>query len=208
MLPEWKPPRPKREPLRKLAKLRIGPRMRELQAITSACPGITKAAALRAADLPDRGMGAYRPVNRAIAAGLVIAEQSRRCGPYMLFSSESDRELFHLRERLLHGQLSPAEADELVGQIENLRQQQMMEFAEAQGRASGEATQPTRPDGRGVADHAAFGVSLKASARSLPEPEVESSRADFGHAADNATRRAYEAHAEDDYGWSAEDKQG
>ena len=74
MLPEWRSPRPRCEPSRKLARPRIGPTMRELHAIISACPGISKAAALRAADLPDRGMGAYRPVNRALAAGLLVVQ--------------------------------------------------------------------------------------------------------------------------------------
>ena len=43
--------------------------MAAIRDYVSCVPGCTKAAALRGVDLPERGMGAYRPVNRAIAAG-------------------------------------------------------------------------------------------------------------------------------------------
>lgn len=119
MLPEWKAPRPKREPSRKLATPRIGPRMRELQAVTSVCPGISKAAALRAADLPDRGMGSHRPIDRAIAAGLLVVEyeHANRC---RLFANERDRAMFHLRGELL-ATSSSARADEIMGVLGVLR---------------------------------------------------------------------------------------
>jgi hypothetical protein len=129
MLSEWRPYKYRAGPVRKLAKPRIGPKMRELQAITSACPGITKAAALRGADLPDRGMGAYRPVHRAIAAGLVIAEQTGRCGPYRLFASEADRRLWHLRDELLHGRPTPERAAELAAEIDEMRHAQAADYA-------------------------------------------------------------------------------
>lgn len=40
--------------------VRVGPRMRELQSIVSAMPGTSKAAVLRAADLPTHGLGSGR----------------------------------------------------------------------------------------------------------------------------------------------------
>lgn len=129
MLPEWRPVKPKGEPVRKLAKPRIGPRMRELQAIVSACPGITKAEALRAADLPDRGMGAHRPVNRAVEAGLIMVEHER---PNLchLFASERDRQLWHLRRGLM-SRPTPARAAEIAGEVARLRQAQAAAFADA-----------------------------------------------------------------------------
>lgn len=129
MLPEWRSPRPRCEPSRKLARPRIGPTMRELHAIISACPGISKAAALRAADLPDRGMGAYRPVNRALAAGLLVVEyeHANRC---RLFASERDRAVFHLRRELM-ATSSPARADEIMGLLGVLREQQAQTWVAA-----------------------------------------------------------------------------
>ena len=85
------------------AKPRIGHRMRELQAIVSAVPGISKSDALRAAGLPVHGLGSGRELNRAIAAGLIIVEHehARRC---RLFASERDRRRWHLaREALTQG---------------------------------------------------------------------------------------------------------
>ena len=130
MLPEWRPVKPKGEPVRKLAKPRIGPRMRELQAIVSACPGITKAEALRAADLPDRGMGAHRPVNRAVEAGLIMVEHER---PNLchLFASERDRQLWQLRQEMMRGQPTPARAKQIAAEVEEMRQAQAAEYAEA-----------------------------------------------------------------------------
>ena len=51
---------------------RIGPTMRAIADVVSACPGTSKAGALRAAGLPDRGIGYLRPVERACAAGLTV----------------------------------------------------------------------------------------------------------------------------------------
>jgi hypothetical protein len=86
---------------------RVGPRMRELQAIVSAMPGISKSDALRAAGLPTHGLGSGRELNRAIAAGLIIVEHehARRT---RLFASERDRRHWHLaRETMTPG--TPAE---------------------------------------------------------------------------------------------------
>ena len=82
---------------------RVGHRMRELQAIVSASPGITKSDALRAAGLPTHGMGAGRELNRAISAGLILVEHAhaRRT---RLFASERDHKRWHLaREALTPG---------------------------------------------------------------------------------------------------------
>jgi hypothetical protein len=131
MLPDWKAPRPRREPSRKLARPRIGPTMRAIADYVSAVPGCTKADALRGTDRPARGMGAYRPVNRAIAAGLVVTEQTRRCGPYRLFAAETDRQLWHLRRELM-ASASPARAVEIAAEVARLREAQVTEYAEAQ----------------------------------------------------------------------------
>jgi hypothetical protein len=86
---------------------RIGHRMRELHAIVSAIPGITKSDALRAAGLPTHGLGSGRELNRAIAAGLIIVEHERSNLTH-LFASERDRRRWHLaREALSPG--TPAE---------------------------------------------------------------------------------------------------
>jgi hypothetical protein len=105
-----------------MTKPRVGPRMKSIADYVSAVPGCSKAAALRGVGLPDRGMGAYRPMSRAIAAGLVIVEQARRGGPYLLFASERDRRMFHLRAELLHGSPTPERAAELAATIERLRE--------------------------------------------------------------------------------------
>jgi hypothetical protein len=81
--------------------------MRELQAIVSALPGCTKAAALRAAGLPTRGTGSGRELNRAITAGLVLVEHER-ANLCRLFASERDRRRWHLaRDLMMPG--TPAE---------------------------------------------------------------------------------------------------
>ena len=58
-----------------MSKPRIGYRMAALADYVSAVPGCNRAEALRGVGLNDRGMGAHRPLDRAILAGLVIAEQ-------------------------------------------------------------------------------------------------------------------------------------
>ena len=102
---------------------RIGPRMRELQAIVSAMPGCSQAAALRAAGLPDRGMGYQRPVSRAISAGLLIYVPGLPGRPSKLFASERDRQIYRLREELLSCPGS-ARAQQIVAEIETLRGEQ------------------------------------------------------------------------------------
>ena len=91
--------------------MRIGPRMAELQAIVSAMPGCSRRAALRAAELPERGIGHGRPLNRAIQAGLIIQDISNpwvRRGHYALFANERDRVIFNLRAELLRGSPTPS----------------------------------------------------------------------------------------------------
>jgi hypothetical protein len=79
---------------------RIGPRMRELEAIVSAVPGISKRGALLAAGLPVSGPGRDAPVHRAAAAGLILVERERP-NRYRLFATERDRQRWHLRRELL-----------------------------------------------------------------------------------------------------------
>jgi hypothetical protein len=109
---------------------RVGPTMRVLADVVSACPGISKAGALRAAGLPDRGIGYLRPLERACAAGLVIVERPR---PNLcrLFASELDRDIWHLREERLHGDQSAGRATEILAAIEALRAEQARGYASA-----------------------------------------------------------------------------
>jgi hypothetical protein len=93
-------PRDAAPPRRTLAAPRIGYRMRELEAIVSAMPGISKSDALRAARLPVRGMGSGRELNRAIIVGLIIVEHER-VNLCRLFASERDRRRWHLVRELL-----------------------------------------------------------------------------------------------------------
>ena len=66
-------------------------------------------------------MGAHRPLDRAILAGLVIAEQpSGPCGPYRLFRSEVDRQLWHAWQEL-RACTDPARGAELATEIHELR---------------------------------------------------------------------------------------
>jgi hypothetical protein len=105
-------------------KPRVGYRMRELQAIVSYTPGISKAAALRAAGLPDRGLGYWRPIERTVAAGLVIADRDCpwvRKPAHALFASERDRTWFYLRQELLHGNPTPERATQILAEIEDLQ---------------------------------------------------------------------------------------
>jgi hypothetical protein len=74
--------------------------MRELHAIVSAVPGISKSDALRAAGLPTHGLGSGRELNRAIAAGLIVVEHER---PNLcrLFAGERDRRRWHLVREIM-----------------------------------------------------------------------------------------------------------
>lgn len=110
------------KPTRTLSRPRVGHRMRELQAIVSAMPGISKSDALRAAGLPVHGMGSGRELNRAINAGLILVEHPRS-NLTRLFASEGDRKRWHLtREALTPG--TPAQrVAELVAEIAALDEQ-------------------------------------------------------------------------------------
>jgi hypothetical protein len=116
-------------------KPRIGYRMRELADVVSACPGISRRGALRAADLPERGLGYGRPLDRAIRAGLIIQDQANpwvRRSHYALFASERDRDLFNLRAELM-SRPTPARAAEIAAEVARLRQAQAAAFADACG---------------------------------------------------------------------------
>lgn len=105
---------------------RIGPTMRALRDVVSALPGCSKREALHAAGLPACGMGYTRPLDRAIAAGLIIAvppESDKPCHPYKLFASERDRQIFGLRRELLASP-SAERAGQIVAAIQALREEQ------------------------------------------------------------------------------------
>lgn len=100
--------------------------MRAIADIVSAMPGVSKAAALRAAALPDRGLGYWRPIDRTLAAGLIIVDRECpwvRRPAHALFASERDRKLFYLRAELLHGSPTGERATEIAAEVEALRQQ-------------------------------------------------------------------------------------
>jgi len=100
-------------------------------------PGCSKRAALRAAGLPESGLGHARPLNRAITAGLIIADYENawvRRPACALFANERDRTLFSLRHELLHGQPSPDRAAEIMAEVDKLRQEQAADFAQKNAR--------------------------------------------------------------------------
>ena len=79
---------------------RVGPRMLQLHDVVSCMPGCSKTAALRAAGLSLSGMGRWAPLDRAVAAGLVVVERER-VNRYRCFANERDRAVWHLRRELL-----------------------------------------------------------------------------------------------------------
>jgi hypothetical protein len=108
-------------------KPRIGPTMRTLADVVSALPGCSKRGALRAAGLPECGMGHARPLSRAINAGLIFEDRANpwvRRRTYALFATERDRRIFNLRQELLHGSPSPERAEKIRAEVERLRQEQ------------------------------------------------------------------------------------
>jgi hypothetical protein len=104
--------------------------MAAIRDYVSCVPGYTKADALRGTDRPARGMGAHRPLNRAINAGLILAEHERvnRC---RLFASETDRQLWYLRRELLASP-SPERAEQIMAEVGRLREAQAAGYALAQ----------------------------------------------------------------------------
>jgi hypothetical protein len=110
-----------------MTKPRVGPTMRAIADYVSAVPGCSKAQALRGVGLPDRGRGAYRPVERTIAAGLVIEEAGHPCH---LFASELDQRLWHPRRELLRGEPSPQRSAEILAEAEQIRAAQAAKYAE------------------------------------------------------------------------------
>src|SRR5258708_40372847 len=107
---------------------RIGATMRAVADYVSGCPGKSKAEGLRGVGLAHRGLRAYRPINRTIAAGLVICEKGSptRC---RLFSAETARELDYLREALLHGEPTPQRSAEILAEVDKIRAAQAAKFA-------------------------------------------------------------------------------
>ena len=107
-------------PARKLSKPRIGPRMQEIADYVSGVPGCTKSDALRAAGLDPRGqLGARRPLDRAIAAGLVVVEHDgpNRC---LCFANQRDRKRWYLRRELLQPGTSAERVVDIRAEIARL----------------------------------------------------------------------------------------
>lgn len=114
--------------------MRIGHRMRELTDVVSACPGISKRAALRAVGLPERGLGSGREMMRAIRAGLILVDMECpwvRPTAHALFANERDRLLFYLRSELMRGSPTPERAAELAEDIARLWEQQAQTWVAA-----------------------------------------------------------------------------
>ena len=105
--------------------------MRELADYVSAQPGSNCAEALRGVGLPDRGRGYMRPLDRAIAAGLILAEPHRPGRVTRLFANERDRQLWMLRRELFSAP-SPQRALQLVAEVEQILAGQALAYADAQ----------------------------------------------------------------------------
>lgn len=103
---------------------RIGPRTRELHEIVSAMPWCTRSPRCEPPTCRIGGGGYLRPIEQAIAAGLIIAVSDKRGKPFKLFATEHDHQLFELREELLHVSPSSVRAGRLVAEIETLRAEQ------------------------------------------------------------------------------------
>jgi hypothetical protein len=108
---------------------RIGPTMRAITTVVEAMPGITKSDALREVGRPVSGLGCWRPIERVLAAGLVISVP----GPHghSLFRNERARRLHGLRQELLHGTPSPREVEQIRAEIDVLCAEQAATWAEA-----------------------------------------------------------------------------
>lgn len=98
---------------------RIGYRMRQLHDVVSCMPGCSKRAALAAAGLPLSGPGRDAPLNRAVAAGLVVIEHER-VNLYRCFANERDRVVWHLRRELLQPGTRAERVAEIRAEISDL----------------------------------------------------------------------------------------
>jgi hypothetical protein len=109
---------------------KIGYRMAAIADYVSAVPGCSKAQALRGVGLPDRGLVYLRPIDRTLAAGLVICEHvgPTRC---RLFATEVDQRLWHLRRELL-GTPTAERSAEILAEVDKIRAAQARAYAEAQ----------------------------------------------------------------------------
>jgi hypothetical protein len=108
--------------------------MRSLADVVSAMPGLSRRGALRAAELPECGLGHGRPLDRAIRAGLIIQDPANpwvQRGHYALFADELARRLFCLRRELMASP-SPARADEIMSEADEIRAAQAADYAMAQ----------------------------------------------------------------------------
>ena len=109
--------------------------MRELRDIVSAMPGCSKSDALRAAGLPTHGMGSGRELNRAVAAGLVIVEHER-ANLCRLFSTERDRERWHLRRELLQPGTPAGRVAEIRAEMNALETERAATWTDSKGAAA------------------------------------------------------------------------
>lgn len=110
-------PRNTAPPAPALSKPRIGPRMRQVADYVSAVPGCSKREATRAVGAYyNEYHGERGPVERAIDAGLIIAEyaHAKRC---RLFATERDRERWHLARELLRPGIATGRVAQIRAEI-------------------------------------------------------------------------------------------
>jgi hypothetical protein len=98
---------------------RVGYRMRELHDVVSCMHGISKRAALAAAGLPLSGPGRDAPLNRAVAAGLVVIERER-VNRYRCFANARDQRASHLRQEALSPGTPATRVAEIAAEIRAL----------------------------------------------------------------------------------------
>jgi len=111
-------------------KPRIGYRMRELADIVSAMPGISKRGALVAAGLPLSDMGRWAPLDRTVAAGLVVVERER-VNRYRCFSDERARRAWHLRQEALRRDTSPERIAEIRAELDDIERQRAASWVDS-----------------------------------------------------------------------------
>jgi hypothetical protein len=78
---------------------RIGPKMRAIRDAVSAMPGCAKEEAVQAVDGYMPSSGRYRPLDRALRAGLIVADRPGR-ERVRLFASGAARRIWYLRREL------------------------------------------------------------------------------------------------------------
>jgi hypothetical protein len=77
-------------------------------------------------------MGCWYPIQRALAAGVVIEDRSNPWVPrnrHALFANERDQVIFNPRHELLHGQPSLERAEQIMAEVDRLRAEQAATWA-------------------------------------------------------------------------------